>query len=90
MTAVGRLPDVLIGGAPRCGTSWLHTVFANHPQIYVPVPFQPEPKFFLVDAEYAKGLAVLLRTVVLKDSSRRRRMREKRQLSRELDGGVPN
>ena len=56
MTAVGRLPDVLIGGAPRCGTSWLHTVFANHPQIYVPVPFKPEPKFFLVDAEYAKGL----------------------------------
>lgn len=56
MKAVGRLPDVLIGGAPRCGTSWLHTVFANHPQMYVPVPFKPEPKFFLVDAEYDKGL----------------------------------
>jgi hypothetical protein len=57
LTAVGRLPDVIVGGAGRSGTSWLHTVFANHSQIYVPIPFQPEPKFFLVDSEYEKGLS---------------------------------
>lgn len=57
VTNSGRLPDVLVGGAPRSGTSWLHTLFARHPQVYVPVPFKPEPKFFLVDGEYAKGLS---------------------------------
>jgi len=56
MTETGRLPDVLICGAPRSGTSWLHTLLASHPKTYVPIPFKPEPKFFLVDAEYARGL----------------------------------
>ncbi len=56
MAVTGRLPDFVIGGAPRSGTSWLHTLFANHPQTYVPVPFKPEPKYFLVDSEYAQGL----------------------------------
>jgi hypothetical protein len=57
VTTIGRLPDFIVGGAPRSGTSWLHTLFATHPQTYVPVPFKPEPKFFLVDSEYSRGLA---------------------------------
>ena len=29
------LPDVVIGGAPRSGTTFLCEVLAKHPQIYV-------------------------------------------------------
>lgn len=38
------LPDVVIGGAPRSGTTFLCEVLAKHPQIYVAKPFIPEPK----------------------------------------------
>ena len=51
-----RLPNFIIGGAPRTGTTWLHHVLQRHPQIYMARPVQPEPKFFLVDDLYAKGL----------------------------------
>ena len=45
-----RLPDMIIAGAPRCGTSWLY------PDIEMAKPRNPEPKFFLDDAVYARGL----------------------------------
>ena len=55
--STGRLPDFIIGGAPRCGTTWLYQALDRHPGIHLAKPVRPEPKFFLVDSEYAKGLA---------------------------------
>ena len=52
----GRLPDFIIGGAPRCGTTWLYRALDRHPDIYMARPIKPEPKFFLVDELYEKGV----------------------------------
>ena len=51
-----RLPDFIIGGAPRAGTTWLYELLDRHPDIHMAKPLKPEPKFFLRDDEYAKGL----------------------------------
>jgi hypothetical protein len=51
-----RLPDFIIAGAPRSGTTWLYELLARHPDIYMAPPRTPEPKFFLVDDLYAQGL----------------------------------
>lgn len=42
-----RLPDFLLVGAPKCGTSALHAALARHPGLYLSTP--KEPKFFLTD-----------------------------------------
>ncbi|HEV3304294.1 MAG TPA: sulfotransferase [Planctomycetaceae bacterium] len=52
-----NLPTFLIGGAPRAGTTFLYEVLAEHPDVFLAKPRNPEPKFFLVDDEYQKGLA---------------------------------
>ncbi|MHB9073489.1 MAG: sulfotransferase family protein [Desulfobaccales bacterium] len=57
-----RKPDFLIGGAPRSGTTWLYHLLDQHPKIYMSKPLKPEPKFFLVDELYAKGLEFYCRT----------------------------
>ena len=57
-----RLPDFIIGGAPRCGTTWLYALLDRHPQIYMAKPIKPEPKFFLVDDLYAQGIEHYSRT----------------------------
>lgn len=51
-----RQPDFIIAGAPRSGTSWLYHLLDNHPMIYMAKPIAPEPKFFLIDEIYEKGL----------------------------------
>ena len=51
-----RLPDFIIGGAPRSGTTWLYELLDRHPEVYMARPVKPEPKFFLVDHLYDKGL----------------------------------
>ena len=51
-----RLPDFIIGGAPRSGTTWLYHLLARHPDAHMAAPVRPEPKFFLVDDIYARGL----------------------------------
>jgi hypothetical protein len=40
----GRLPDLIIGGAPRSGTTFLCHVLDRHPEVCVAKPFIPEPK----------------------------------------------
>lgn len=55
-----RTPAFIIGGAPRSGTTWLVHVLEKHPNIFLATPYVPEPKFFLVDKEYAKGLGYYL------------------------------
>ncbi|MCC6217533.1 MAG: sulfotransferase [Polyangiaceae bacterium] len=53
--AVGepRLPDFLIGGAPKCGTTSLTAALARHPGVFI--PGKKELSFFH-DAAFAKGL----------------------------------
>lgn len=51
------LPDFIIAGSPRSGTTYLYNLLDHHPEIYLAKPRAPEPKFFLVDEEYEKGLS---------------------------------
>lgn len=51
-----RLPNFLIIGAARSGTTTAYSHLQRHPDIYLPVNKRPEPHFFLKEAEYAKGL----------------------------------
>jgi len=57
-----RLPDFLIIGAGRSGTTSFAKYLAAHPQVYLPSKLRPEPHFFLKQAEYEKGLAYYSRT----------------------------
>lgn len=41
-------PDVVIGGAPRSGTTFLCELLDKHPEVHVARPFIPEPKVCLV------------------------------------------
>jgi hypothetical protein len=69
MVSVGRqdgtvtsrmpVPDVVIGGAPRSGTTFLCELLAKHPRIFVPRPFIPEPKVCMTP--HPEGDAGLLR-----------------------------
>lgn len=52
-----RLPDFIVAGAPRAGTTWLYHLLARHPEVYMARPVLPEPKFFLVDELYKRGIA---------------------------------
>jgi hypothetical protein len=49
-------PTFIIAGAPRSGTTWLYELFDRHPDIHMAKPVRPEPKFFLVDELYARGI----------------------------------
>jgi hypothetical protein len=51
-----RLPDFIIAGAPRSGTTWLYALARRHPQLAMAEPGAPEPKFFLVDALWQRGV----------------------------------
>lgn len=51
-----RLPDFVIAGAPRSGTTWLTSALDRHPDLWMAKPLQPEPKFFLIDELYACGI----------------------------------
>jgi hypothetical protein len=57
-----RLPDFIIGGAPRCGTTWLYAVADRHPHIEMAKPLVPEPKFFLQDELFDRGLEYYSKT----------------------------
>lgn len=57
-----RLPDFIIGGAPRSGTTWLYALADLHPDIGMAKPAVPEPKFFLRDDLYSRGLNYYSRT----------------------------
>ena len=49
-------PTFIIAGAPRSGTTWLYELLDRHPDVYMAKPVRPEPKFFLVDDLYARGI----------------------------------
>jgi len=46
-----------IVGAQRCGTTYLYHLLDQHPEIEMARPVRPEPKFFLDEAAFARGLA---------------------------------
>ena len=52
-----RLPHFIIAGAPRTATTWLYELADKHPEIAMARPRQPEPKFFLIDELYERGLS---------------------------------
>ena len=41
------MKHLLVIGAQRCGTTYLHDVLAEHPQVAMARPSRPEPKVFL-------------------------------------------
>ncbi len=47
----------VIAGAQRSGTTYVYRMLDEHPEIEMAKPMRPEPKFFLDDAAYARGLA---------------------------------
>jgi hypothetical protein len=51
-----RYPDFIIAGAPRSATTWLYVLADSHPEIAMAKPVRPEPKFFLIDELYERGL----------------------------------
>ena len=57
-----HLPDFIIAGAARSGTTWLYCLLEQHPEIYMAKPVRPEPKFFLVDEIYQQGIAYYAHT----------------------------
>lgn len=66
MSGRAALPDVVIGGAPRSGTTFLAEILGKHPGIFLARPIAPEPKVCLrahpdgnagYRAEYARFFA---------------------------------
>lgn len=51
-------------GMQRCGTTYAAELLADHPHISFARPLWPEPKFFLDDELYAKGVSYYLREYV--------------------------
>jgi hypothetical protein len=47
VSGAGRLPDFLVIGVPKAGTTALHAALAQHPDLYLSAV--KEPKFFLTD-----------------------------------------
>ena len=46
----------LVVGAQRCGTTYLHELLADHPDIAMARPVRPEPKVFLTDEVVDRGV----------------------------------
>jgi hypothetical protein len=51
------LPNFLIIGAARSGTTTIYNHLKDHPDVYLPANKRPEPHFFLKNAEYVQGLS---------------------------------
>ncbi|NOH04655.1 MAG: sulfotransferase [Chloroflexi bacterium] len=45
-----------IAGAQRSGTTYLYRLCAEHPQVEMAHPVKPEPKFFITDVLFEKGI----------------------------------
>lgn len=51
------LPNFLIIGAARSGTTTLYSWLQEHPNIYLPFERRPEPHFFLKSEEFNRGFS---------------------------------
>lgn len=65
------LPNFLIIGAARSGTSTLYKYMQSHPDIYLRPQKRPEPHFFFKESEYAKGIGYYEKTWFADASDRR-------------------
>jgi hypothetical protein len=63
------LPNFLIVGAARSGTSTLYRYLQSHRQIYLRANKRPEPHFFFKESEYLKGLRYYEETWFPRESS---------------------
>jgi hypothetical protein len=52
----GRKPDFFIVGAPKCGTTALHSALSKHPEVFL--PNNKEPHFFGADLEIGDGWCI--------------------------------
>jgi hypothetical protein len=52
----GALPNFLVIGAARCGTTLLHECLKEHPEIYVPHHVWKEVHFFDRESNYIRGI----------------------------------
>lgn len=50
------LGHLVVIGAQRCGTTYLHDLLADHPQVAMARPARPEPKVFLTDEVVDRGV----------------------------------
>ncbi|MFL6001875.1 MAG: sulfotransferase family protein [Nocardioides sp.] len=55
MNTPTRRKHFLVIGAQRCGTTYLHELLADHPDIAMARPSRPEPKVFLSDEVVDRG-----------------------------------
>ena len=46
------LPDIVVGGSPRSGTTFLAEVLGKHPDVFVARPLIPEPKVLFSDPRH--------------------------------------
>jgi len=53
---------LLVIGAQRCGTTYLHSLLESHPEITTARPSRPEPKVFCSPEKVARGLGWYHRT----------------------------
>ncbi len=51
----GRLPNFLVIGAQKCGTTWLAEMLRQHPEVFTPA--RKELHYFNRKSNYAQGLA---------------------------------
>jgi len=50
------LDHFVIIGAQRCGTTYLTRLLDEHPEIEMAKPLRPEPRFFLDDQKFGRGV----------------------------------
>jgi Sulfotransferase family len=84
------LPTFIIAGSARSGTTYLYNLLDHHPEIYLAKPRAPEPKFFLVDEEYVKGLSYYSERFFAPGAGIAVRGEKRCQLSRLFRCSIPN
>jgi hypothetical protein len=52
LDVTARLPDFIVAGVRKCGTTWLHRCLAGHPQIHLPTATK---ELFFFDRYWARG-----------------------------------
>ena len=49
MSSTSKLPDFIIAGGMKCGTSTLHWLLNQHQEVFIPGSAEEEPHFFSID-----------------------------------------
>lgn len=73
MADLPLLPTFIIGGAPRCGTTFLAQALDRHPDVFLIKPFVPEPKVFMGPARTPEATRALYDRLLAGASTRKAR-----------------